>query len=249
MTSNEASSGPVTRLAGAAFAAISRTSSRHLGLLKRLTGAGEEIIYRVRSEEPIVALTIDDGPCAPSTAILDELQRTGSRATFFMIGSHVRDNEAIVERLLREGHEIGHHMLSDAPSHKMPIERFRQEFLETDAILRMFTSKLHWFRPGSGRFTVPMLEVIRDSGYQGVLGDVHPFDTCIPSIGFAYEIIVRATRPGSILILHDGPVRGQRTVVVLKRAMPALKVAGYRVVTLADLTAASSTGGEKMQKP
>jgi peptidoglycan/xylan/chitin deacetylase (PgdA/CDA1 family) len=213
-------------------------------------GAGDRIVYRVSSKEPIVALTIDDGPFAPSTAaILDELQSNGARATFFIIGTHVRNNEAIMERLVREGHEIGHHMLNDFPSHKMPVERFRQEFLETDAILRRFTSRVHWFRPGSGRFTAPMLEVVRDYGYQGVLGDVYPLDVHIPSIGFAYEMIVRAISPGSILILHDGRGRGERTAVVLKHVMPVIKVAGYRVVTLTDLTAAASTGAAGIQKP
>ena len=157
-----------------------------------------------------------------------------------MIGSHVAGNEALVERMVQEGHEIGHHMLRDVPSHKLSIDRFRQEFLETDTILRKFTGTLRWFRPGSGLFTSAMLDVIRDFGYTGVLGDVYPLDAQFHSVEFASEVVVRATRPGSIIILHDGPVRGQRTLRVLNRAVPVLKCADYRVVTLTDLSAVSS---------
>ena len=229
---------------------MTRASGRHLGLLKRLIGGGDEVVYRVSVAQPIAALTIDDGPFATSTpAILDVLDATESRATFFIIGSHVRGNEALMERLVSDGYEIGHHMLSDVPSHRLPIERFRQEFLQTHSIIRRFTNNLRWFRPGSGFFTAAMLEVVRDFGYKGVLGDVYPFDAYIPSVAFACEVIARAINPGSILILHDGRVRGRRTARTLDRAIPALKLASYRLVTLTELTAACRTGGKKTCPP
>jgi peptidoglycan-N-acetylglucosamine deacetylase len=249
MAPNRASSGAITRFAGAVFAGITRAFGRHPYLLRLLTGGGKEIVYRVALTERFVALTIDDAPSPTSTpAILDVLNGIGSRATFFLIGSYVKGNEAVVKRLVREGHEIGNHMLHDIPSRRLPLEAFRQQFLETDLILRRFTDKLHWFRPGSGWVSTAMLEVIRNAGYRGVLGDVYPFDVHIPSVGFASEVIVRATRPGSIIILHDGHARGQRTTSVLSRAVPALKHMGYRVVTLSELTTVSGKSAEDCER-
>jgi peptidoglycan/xylan/chitin deacetylase (PgdA/CDA1 family) len=246
MTSKGLSSTVVTRVGAIAIAAIARACSQRPGLLDLFSGGAHQVIYRVSTCEPIAGLTIDDAPFATSTpSLLDVLGEVGSHATFFVIGSHVRGNEAVMERLVQEGHEIGHHMLRDVPSHKLQIDRFRQEFLETHAILCKFTDNLRWFRPGSGRFTPTMLEVIHDFGYTGVLGDVYPFDPHFPSVGFASDVVLRATRPGSIIILHDGLKRGHRTVKVLNRAVPVLNAVGYRFVTLSNLIAHSRTASER----
>ena len=157
------------------------------------------MIYRSSKTEPLVALTIDDSPFASSTpAILDVLERVGAKATFFIIGSYVQGNEALLERIVHMGHEIGNHTLRDFPSHRLSLGCFKDEFLQTDAILRTFTSRVRWFRPASGRFTPWMLEVIEGFGYQAVLGDVYPFDPHIPFEQFASEVIIRTTR----LALH-----------------------------------------------
>ena len=58
-----------------------------------------EVIYYVETEEPVVALTIDDGPDPVATAgILDLLGRYGARATFFLITTHIPGNEELVVR-------------------------------------------------------------------------------------------------------------------------------------------------------
>jgi peptidoglycan/xylan/chitin deacetylase (PgdA/CDA1 family) len=218
------------------FAKASRICLRSPWLLDRIFGGTHNVIYRFPKTESLAALTIDDSPFAGSTpAILDVLERVGAKATFFVIGSYVQGNEALLERMVRMGHEIGNHMLRDFPSHRLSFGCFQDEFLQTDAILRKFTSCLRWFRPGSGRFTPSMLEMIRGFGYEAVLGDVYPFDPHIPLVEFASEVIIRATLPGSIIILHDGLSRGLRTATVLSRAIPSLKGEGYRFVTLSNL--------------
>ena len=218
------------------FAKASRICLRSPWLLDRIFGGTHNVIYRFPKTEPLAALTIDDSPFACSTpAILDVLERVGAKATFFVIGSYVQGNEALLERIVRMGHEIGNHMLRDFPSHRLSLGCFQDEFLQTDAILHKFASCLRWFRPGSGRFTPSMLEMIRGFGYEAVLGDVYPFDPHVPLVKFTSEVIIRATLPGSIIILHDGLNRGLRTATVLNRAIPSLKGAGYRFVTLSNL--------------
>jgi peptidoglycan/xylan/chitin deacetylase (PgdA/CDA1 family) len=226
----------VIRVAAMTFAKATRVCLRRPWLLDRIFDGGHNVIYCFSKTEPHVALTIDDSPFASSTpAILDVLERVGAKATFFIIGSNVQGNEALLERMVHMGHEIGNHTLRDFPSHRLSPGCFRDEFLQTDAILRKFTSHLHWFRPASGRFTPSMLEVIAEFGYEAALGDVYPFDPHIPFEQFASEVIIRATLPGSIIILHDGLNRGRRTAAVLNRAIPSLKGAGYRLVTLSNL--------------
>jgi peptidoglycan/xylan/chitin deacetylase (PgdA/CDA1 family) len=58
-----------------------------------------------------IYLTFDDGPSASITPqILDILDEYGVKATFFLHGSRIKGNEAIVQRILRDGHAIGNHL-------------------------------------------------------------------------------------------------------------------------------------------
>ena len=57
-----------------------------------------------------VALTFDDGPDSRWTPmILDTLRSRGVKATFFVIGENVDDEQALLRRMYREGHELGNH--------------------------------------------------------------------------------------------------------------------------------------------
>src|ERR1051326_5576475 len=60
-----------------------------------------------------MALTFDDGPNDPHTMhLLDVLARHNAKATFFLIGSYVRQRPEIARAVLAAGHEIGNHTYS-----------------------------------------------------------------------------------------------------------------------------------------
>lgn len=57
-----------------------------------------------------VRLTFDDGPDAVVTPqVLDTLKARGVKATFFVIGSKVADQAALVRREITDGHQVGNH--------------------------------------------------------------------------------------------------------------------------------------------
>src|SRR5690242_13905373 len=64
-------------------------------------------------ESRFLALTFDDGPSDPWTLrLLDVLARHQVRATFFMIGSRVKQRPDIARAVAAAGHEIGNHTYS-----------------------------------------------------------------------------------------------------------------------------------------
>jgi peptidoglycan-N-acetylglucosamine deacetylase len=227
----------------ATLAALLAACGRVPAVARWYTRADERVLWYHTTSEKLVALTIDDGPAATTDSLLDVLAAHGARATFFIIGSRVPANEAVVRRMIREGHEVANHMLFDVPSAKLAPDTFALHFARTDSILRSFGVQPVWFRPGSGRFNEHMLEFVCARGSIGVLGDVYPFDTAIRSAGFAADVILERTRPGSIIILHDGEKRGYRTARVLAHVVPVLARAGYRIVTLTELARAAASVG------
>ena len=204
-------------------------------VIQTLAGYWPDVLFAVDTQQPVIALTIDDGPDPVTTPkILNLLAEHNARATFFLIGERIAGNELLVHRTITENHEIGNHMMSDEPSAQLPPAEFEQRLLAADEILSEFT-EVRWFRPGSGWYNRQMLSTLEKYDYQTVLGSVYPFDPQIPSSWFAIQHILWSVQPGSIIILHDSGGRGERTLAVLETILPELSRQGYQVVTLSDL--------------
>lgn len=205
-------------------------------LIDLLPGGPPEVIYYVDTEQRAIALTIDDGPDPETTSrILDVLHTNGAKATFFIITDHVDGSEAIIRRMIAEGHEIGNHLTQDRPSIRLDPQEFEQALREAHAVLSRF-AEVRWFRPGSGWFDDEMVQIAWDKyRYRLVLGSVYPMDAQLHSPRFAATYILRSVEPGSIVVLHDVADRGLRTVDTLERVLPELRARQYQVLTLSEL--------------
>ena len=70
----------------------------------------ESPITRVDTKEKKVALTFDVAWGSDNIEeILDILDKHNIKATFFLVGSWVDDNEELVKEIHNRGHEIGNH--------------------------------------------------------------------------------------------------------------------------------------------
>jgi peptidoglycan/xylan/chitin deacetylase (PgdA/CDA1 family) len=68
-----------------------------LDILERLT---PNIVYRTRTDEPVVALSFDDGPHPVFTPmVLDILETHQARATFFLIGERALRHPDLVQQI------------------------------------------------------------------------------------------------------------------------------------------------------
>ncbi len=204
-------------------------------LITRLADRSPAVLYYVETTEPLVALTIDDGPDPETTPkIIDVLAAHRAQDTFFLISSRIAGNELVVERIVQDGHEIGNHLSRDEPSIKLSASQFEEELLESHAILSQFAA-VSWMRPGGGWYNDAMLLIAKGHDYRCALGSIYPYDAELAFPAYAAFHVLRRVRPGSVIILHDGGGRGRRTAAVLRRVLPELSRRGLRVVTLSEL--------------
>lgn len=56
-----------------------------------------------------MALTFDDGPNEETLRLLDILKDKGVKATFMIAGDQIEGREAIIKRIIEEGHDLGIH--------------------------------------------------------------------------------------------------------------------------------------------
>ena len=195
---------------------------------------------RVTHDSSEIALTFDDGPNPTATpALLDLLDAHGARATFFLIGRHVRAFPALAREIAARGHAIGNH----TETHPILIFLSRAHLREElngcrEAILSAVDgAEVRWMRPPFG-FRGPQLDaVVRELGYSGVaMWSKWAWDWKPQP---AQPVIHRLRRVtgGDIVLLHDGDHRlleGDRrhTIAALAHWLPRWKDAGTRFVTL-----------------
>lgn len=87
-----------------------------------------------KSDEKKAYLTFDDGPTTKATGkILDVLKEEDVKATFFVVGKHVKENPDLVKREYDEGHYIANHGYNH--NNKLlykDMESFKNEVVSTD---------------------------------------------------------------------------------------------------------------------
>lgn len=135
---------------------------------------------REKTDRKVVYLTFDDGPHPPETErVLDVLRERGARATFFLIGSKVSGNEAVLRRMLEEGHALGLHTYSHAGT--FPLLSFDKMLADVNegkrAVESVAGKKISLFRPPFGVTNPTISKVIRTLRLQTVGWDVRSFDT------------------------------------------------------------------------
>ena len=202
-------------------------------LLRGFASRYPDVLFDVRTEQPVIALTIDDAPHPDVTPqLLKVLKKHGASVTFFVLGEHAKAYPELLGAARDAGHELANHMYSDSKSAGLPSLRFLEELLQTQDLLEPFGGS-RWCRPGTGVINQRIVKLMVDHNFIPTLGSAYPLDLRVPEYLASQQLLMTA-RPGAILVLHDGPER-TKTLRILDRILPKLISKGYRFVTLTEL--------------
>lgn len=178
-----------------------------------------------RRPTKVAYLTFDDGPDRRYTPeVLALLRRYDARATFFMIGSQARANPGLVTTVRRQGHAIGNHTYSHPWLNRLPASAVRDQLRRTDAVLGRTTC----MRPPGGFVHETVRSVARAEGKRVTLWTVDPADWRRPGAARITASVLGSTRPGSVILLHDGGGSRTQTVAALSGVLSQLSAQGYR---------------------
>ncbi len=171
---------------------------------------------RFPTGRPEIWLTIDDGPDERDTPrILDALDRHRARATFFLVGERAGRMPGLVAEILRRGHEVGHH------THTHPAGTFwcagpGRTAAELDRgleALRRSGAEPRWFRAPVGIKNLFLSRALARRGLTCAGWSVRSRDTVSRDPAAVARRVVDAVRPGSVVLLHEGPVLDGRVRV------------------------------------
>ena len=151
-------------------------------------------------------LTFDDGPDPVSTAlILDELDRTGIKATFFTLGRNLERHPEIARRILGSGHELGEHGYDHLHAWKTTPWRYARDLLRGGAAVarHLPPDRRPPFRPPYGELNLLTLLYVWLTGRQLVMWNVNPRDFEAVSAAAVAARVGDRLAAGSIVLLHD----------------------------------------------
>ena len=198
--------------------------------------------YKSSTDEKLVALTFDDGPNEPHTSeLLAVLKKEKVPATFFLVGACLRRHPSLARSLVQAGHSIGNHSETHRFNTYFKPGAFERELRATQKLIQEQTGLTPALVRTPWLWRQPLLlRSIRALGLHPVAGVFcHPKEVFGAS---ADEIAKRAfskTRPGTILIFHDGKegTGGDRsqTIEAVALLIPLLRKAGYRFTTADQL--------------
>lgn len=184
-------------------------------------------------QEKMLALTFDDGPDGNTHALLDALDKYEANATFFVLGQKVAGAEAVLRRMVREGHEIGNHSWNHPDLRKLPPQQVHSQIADTqNAISRATGTVPTQMRPPYGAINPAVQQVIQSQGLHVAMWSIDTNDWKDRDSELLYQRIMGSAGDGKIILLHDiHPASVQAAI----RAIPDLKAQGYQLVTLYGL--------------
>ncbi len=207
-----------------------------------------DLVYRIDTNEKVVALTFDDGPTERGTKpILELLQREGIEGTFFLNGKSIKANPHLARMLIDAGHEIGNHSYSHKRMVFMSYSKVAQEVESTTELIRSlgYRNEIR-FRQPYGKSLLMLPYYLDKKDITTVTWDVES-ETFTKGEDTPQKIEQRtlnSVKPGSIILFHVMYGDGS-TLDALPKIITKLKKRGYRFATVSELIALSEKSTDK----
>ena len=191
-----------------------------------------EPIYYGNNEQNGVALTFNVYEGANIVkGILEELNKRGVKATFFIGGCWADDNLDLVKEIIDNGHEVGSHGYYHKDHSKLTEEQNKAEMsLLHDLIKNELGYEIKLFAPPYGSFSVATLKVAENLGYKTVLWSKDTIDWRDKNQKVVYNRATRNVSGGDIVLMHPK----EHTLKALPDILEYYKSKGLTIVTVSQ---------------
>jgi peptidoglycan/xylan/chitin deacetylase (PgdA/CDA1 family) len=182
--------------------------------------------------EGAMALTFDDGPGAYTDRLLDCLESTGAKATFFLVGQEISDHPEAVKRMASLGCEVGGHSYTHTDMTLLTADDIIAEVWATNQEIESLTGQpATVFRPP---YSTIDDNILSNAKNPIILSSASLNDKEAADAKALAESIINAAADGAILELHD---TNEITVAACEIAIPQLTEMGVRLLTVHELAA------------
>ncbi len=221
-------------------------------------------ITKVRTKRKFIALTFDGGSLNKGTAeILNSLKSEGIKCTIFLTGDFIRRYPDLVQRMIKDGHEIGNHSLKhphltyleiDGSNKTLPnVQRefIYKQLLKADSLYEQIAGQpmAPFWRAPYGEINNDILLWAAEAGYKHISWSAKcdTWDWVADSGSSLYrtnsgilnhilKVEEKYGLSGKIILMHLGSDRdGDFPYLILPELIKTLKERGYTFKTISRL--------------
>lgn len=183
-------------------------------------------------EQPMIALTFDDGPNSTYTPpLLDLLYHYQAPSTFFLVGEKIKGSKLLLQEMIASGHELGNHTYSHKDLTTLTESEIQTEIHKTEqALKKIFPDyTMMYVRPPYGHYN----QLVEDSIEQPlILWNIDSLDWEDSTVDTICDEVLANIKDGDIIVFHDD---NPTLLKALERLLPALKERGFQFVTVSQL--------------
>ena len=183
--------------------------------------------WRMDKRRRAVYLTFDDGPIPEATPfILETLAKFNVKATFFMVGDHVRKYPKLYERIVAEGHQVGNHTFNHWGGFRHTTKAYSANTEKANELIHA-----HRLRPPHGWMRREQYFWLGRK-YRIVMWDLvtRDYSKHLTALDVVNNV-KKYTRNGSIITFHDSLKSIDKLRTALPEALQWLKEQGYECKT------------------
>lgn len=209
------------------------------------TSNGPKAVYRGEKD---IALTFDIGwGDEKAEPILNELIRENVKsATFFLAGSWAERHPDLVEKIKKNGFEIGMLGYSYKDYADLPDTEIRKDILNAQVAFGKLNIKgIKVLRAPTGHFDERTLKIAERYGYTVVHWSIDSQDWTNPGVDKIVENVKEAKK-GDIILLHASD-SAKQTVKALPSIIQNLRGKGLKFVTVSEMIANGSAQSEEIK--
>lgn len=190
------------------------------------------------ANKKVIYLTFDCGYENGNTpAILKALKKHKAKATFFVVGHFLKENNDLVKQITKEGHTVGNHTYNHLNIVGMGKEKFESELSQVEEMYKEITGKeiAKYYRPPQGKYDVENLKLAQAKGYKTFFWSLAYVDwnaDSQPTKEQAFDKLLSRIHPGAVVLLHNtSKTNGE----ILDELLSKWEEMGYSFGKLEDL--------------
>jgi len=216
---------------------LPEVGSKESSLLQKYGGC-----YLGKQGEKKVYLTFDEGyENGYTEQILSTLQKTGTKAIFFVTGDYYDRSNELVVKMVKEGHYVGNHTEGHYSLPTLSAEKIKTEYeILENKFFEQFGKHMQFMRPPMGEFDEKTLQVSADMGYTCVMWSFAYKDWVADKpngADYAHKMVMDNLHDGAILLLHAvSPDNAE----ALERIINDVQAAGYTFGDPSELVSAAN---------
>ena len=187
----------------------------------------------VDPEQPMIALTFDDGPGPRTEELLKVLKKHDARATFFMLGTSAGNYPDAIRMMQETGCELGNHSYNHPQFTQLDAAGIQKQMNDTNGMISQATGqRATVMRPPYGAINDT---VKANVGLPMILWSIDTLDWKTRDAQMTVDNVLNTAGDGDIVLMHDIHTESIDAAIQM---IPKLIAKGYQLVTVSELAEA-----------